>query len=159
MNALADLTGQLLAQAVLAIADGGGLFPLLCADRPAKRQMIPLGGGKIEAALSEGREWLAQPPVPAARAVFVFDGYLNRTNRPKQDALVASGRLYAKNVWVELALPYRPAGDGFAVGAPHVLRRDGLSDEEHAAFFVSFWQGVKAGPGAPRWAAAINESL
>lgn len=159
MKILADLTGQLLAQAVLAVADGGSLFPLLCADRPGRRQMIPLGGGKIEAALAEGREWLATPPVAAARAVFVFDGYLNRTGKPRQDGLVAAGRHFERGIWVEIALPYRVAAEGFAVGAPHILRSDGLEDSEKREFLASFWQGVKAGPGAIRWAQALDETI
>jgi hypothetical protein len=163
MTALAELTGQVLGQAVHAIAGGGTLYPILCADRPDRRQNIAIGDGDADEALAEGRAWIEQPPVKALRAVLVYDGYINRSGKKKQDALVATARTYndrgRTRACVELALPYEPAESGFVVGAPHLLKVEGIDASAQAEFLEAFWKGVKASPGAGDWATSLRDDL
>jgi hypothetical protein len=163
MTSLAEITGQVLGQAVNAIAEGGQLYPILCADRPDRRQLIAIGDGNADEALAEGKAWMEQPPVKALRAVLVYDGFVSRTGKPKQDALVATARAYGDRsrtrACVEIALPYRAAEDGFAVGAPHILKMDGVDQKETPAYLEAFWKGVKASQGAQKWADSMKEDL
>src|SRR5207244_362625 len=78
---------------------------------------------RVEEGAPRGKEWLAQNPDRAARAVLVFDGFITLA-AGRTDALIVTIRDYTQgDAEITMALPYRPAGDpnGFAVHRPKFL--------------------------------------
>jgi hypothetical protein len=160
MNDTAKLAGFFAAHAIWSVSDGETLVPLLAfAKFDGVREMARLEGADMAEAIEAGRNWLANNPDAAQRAVLIYDGYVTRESGEKTDGLIIEAREYGEQPRsFTMTVPYRNAAhaEGFLVYRPAV---ESLSDADVSIADISqaFFRGVNQHrQAAPVWARHFN---
>lgn len=161
MEAATELAGFFAAHGVWSVSDGETLIPLVAYETAdGKRQMNRVVTDRIEEGVTRGKEWLAENPDHAARAVLVFDGFIT-LKTGKTDALIVTVRDYTRGeAEITMAIPYRPASDakGFAVYRPKFLGFKG-AEPDWQNVGEALWVGItKHENGAEVWNRHLDES-
>lgn len=122
--------------------------------------MIRLVTERVEDGAARGKEWLAENPDGAARAVLVFDGFITLESG-KTDALIITIRDYTQgDAEITMAVPCRHASDakGFAVHRPKFLGFKGAKPNWQTVG-EALWIGVaQHEKGADVWNKHLDES-
>ena len=135
---------------------------MLAFERPdGSRQMIRLAAAQLEDGVAHGRDWLAQNPEGATRAVLVVDGYVTLESG-KTDALIVEGVRYVPSrASMTMAVPYRSveAPGGFTVFRPKFMEVEGV-EPDFSQLGEAFFVGVDGHEkGADVWNRHIDQSL
>jgi hypothetical protein len=156
-----ELAGFFLAHAVWSVSEGETLVPILALERDRKRSFHRIENERYEDAVTQGKEWLAENPEDAERAVLVFDGYFTLDSHRK-DALVAEIVDYGQTPEkLRIILPYRHANakDGFAVYRPKI-DRDDLNDADLRLIAEALWRGVDShAQGSAVWSKYLDQTF
>jgi hypothetical protein len=158
----AELAGFFAAHAVWCVCEGEALTPLAAYERVAgDRNLVRFADERLEAGVERGKQWLAENPEQAQRAVFVYDAYVTLPTG-KTDALMIEMRSFGDSDWsLTMALPYRNAAhaQGFAVHRPKFLAFAGPGKPDYEALGEAFFAGVaKHEKGAAVWNEHLDES-
>ena len=155
----ARLGGFFTAHAVWSVCDGDTLIPLFGhEDEGGERQLERLAIAPFEAGIAEGKSRLADNRRGAARAVFIFDGYVT-LDEWRTDALLVEVRCYSSGGSLALAIPYRHAEDtnGFAIFRPRILAAE--PEDQLDPIMEAFWQGVDSHEGGAKvWDEHVDQS-
>jgi hypothetical protein len=163
MEKTGRLAGFFLAHAVLSISEGGILVPIFGFEPSAgKRGMKRIAFDPIEQGVAEGRTWLRDNPDAAARAVLIFDAYMDLQSG-KTDALIVEARRYFPHVGsIQVGVPYRSAGaaQGFAVHRPKFLKWESPETPSLPVIAGAFFQGIEEHrDGNALWQRAFDPSI
>lgn len=169
MEATAEMAGFFAAHAVWCVADGQPLTPLVAyhveGEKPRLQRFVH---ETYETAVDEAREFLADNPKQALRAVLIFDGYVALGDEVKTDALLVEAQDYGVPGVDEghsflMAIPYRHAENkrGFAVHRPKFLEYEGPGDDpDFTAAGTAFFVGVdQHEEGGKVWKDSLDESI
>jgi hypothetical protein len=157
------LAGFFLAHAVLSISEGGILIPIFGFEpSEGKRGMKRIAFEPIEQGVAQGQTWLRDNPDAAARAVLIFDGYMNLQSG-RTDALIVEARRYFPQAGsIQVGVPYRSAGAprGFAVHRPKFLKWESPETTSLPVIAEAFFQGIEAHrDGNALWQRAFDQSI
>jgi hypothetical protein len=161
MNLTGELAGFFAAHAVWCVSDAETLVPIIAFETiDGSRQMVRIEAEQLQDAVSDGKQWLADNPASAVRAVFIYDGFVTLPDG-KTDALVVEAIDFGPpRSGFTMAVPYRHAKSpaGFAVYRPKFLGFEGLGpawDVLGDAFFRGVEQHEQ---GAAVWNTSLDES-
>lgn len=144
MKEAAQLAGFLAADAVLRVATGGTLAPLIIFEKgDGTSHIIRIQETSPQKAAARAERMLRANADGAARGVMAFDAYLNLP-QGRSDAIFLQAWQYVPPAPpVVLAVPYRHARSprGFAVHRPKVLVVEGEPLPE-ADLVAAFFRGV-----------------
>jgi hypothetical protein len=154
----ARLAGFFAAHAVWSVSDGATLIPMLASESAeGSRSMSRLVAEELGDAVARGRKALADNPSRAARAVLLYDGYLT-LEAGRFDAIFVEARDYGGGHGFTMAVPYRPAAEGFAVHRPKFIDSEG-AEPDWGRMGEEFFAGVDAHEkGAEVWNGHLDQS-
>lgn len=156
-----EMAGFFLAHAVWSVSEGETLVPILAFERDGKRSFHRIENESYEDAVTQGKEWLAENPEDAERAVLIFDGYFTLDTH-RTDALIAEIVDFGRPLeTLRIILPYRHANapDGFAVYRPKI-DRDDLNDADLRLIAEALWRGVDShAQGSEVWTKHLDQSF
>lgn len=144
MNQTAQLAGFLAAHAMIQVAKGATLGPLIIFEKgDGTTHIIRIHEVSGQEAVSQGEEILNANADEAERGVMGFDAYLNLP-QGRTDAIFLQARQYVPEIrQILLAAPYRRPGKpgGFAVHRPKIFA---FEDEPlpETELVAAFFQGV-----------------
>jgi hypothetical protein len=161
VNKAAQLAGFLAAHAVLQVAKGTTLGPLIIFEKgDGTSHILRIRDASPQKAASKGEQILQANADGAERGVMAFDAYLNLP-QGRTDAIFLQARQYAPQVRpLLLAVPYRHASKpgGFAVHRPKLFAFEGEPLPE-ADVIAAFFQGVdRHETGGPFWQEHYDDS-
>ena len=161
MRLTALLAGFSAAHAVWCVSDGETLVPLIAYESAdGSRQMICIAHEQLQGAVAHGKDWLANNPESAIRAVLIYDGFVTLPEG-KTDALIIECMEFSPSRGgLTMAVPYRPTSSlgGFAVHRPKFLGFEG-SEPSFDSLGESFFQGVdQHEEGSAVWIANLDGS-
>lgn len=144
MERTAELTGLFAAHAIVPIAHGEPLAPLLGVERrDGTKTLRQLAVGNVEELIAVGQRWLLLNPERVAHGVLVYNGSIMLDGR-RTDALLMEAHNYAGKVSFGMAVPYRNAGDpeSLIVHKPRFMALDKPADDQQHALIEAFFRGV-----------------
>jgi len=157
----AKLAGFFAAHGIWCVSEGGPLVPMLAFERPdGERKMIRLVADQLEVGVERGRQWLAENPEGATRAVLVIDAYVNLPSGKTDALLIEAVRFTPDHCSFTMAVPYRNCENpaGFAVYRPKFVDASGF-ELDASQLAQAFFLGVDAHEkGAEVWNSHIDES-
>src|SRR3990172_8011025 len=131
MERAVELAGFFAAHGIWCVAEGETLVPILAFERAdGEQEFRRIEATELQAAVAQGKEWLAANPDHVSRAVLVYDALISLPGG-KTDCLMLEVRSYGPPMdSLSIALPYRRAEKrgGFAVHRPKFV-----SNEEQEA--------------------------
>ena len=163
MERAVELAGFFAAHGIWCVADGEALTPMLAHESADdERGLFRFDAEHLEDGVAQAHEQLEANPDEHARAVMVYDGYLDLPGG-RTDALFVIIRDYdAPETTLSMAVPYRHADseEGFAVHRPKFVDWHGAGEPDYAAFGAAFYRGVGAhDEAAAVWAEYADESV
>ena len=161
MNQSAQLAGFVAAHAMLQVAKGATLGPLIIFEKgDGTTHIIRIHEADGQKAVSQGEEILVANADGAERGVMAFDAYLNLP-QGRTDAIFLQARQYAPDSRpLLMAAPYRRPSKpgGFAVYRPKIFAFEDKPLPE-ADLVAAFFQGVdRHETGGAFWRAHTDDS-
>jgi hypothetical protein len=161
MQLTAQLAGFSAAHAVWCVSDGETLIPFIAYESDdGSRQIIRIAHELLQEGVAHGKDWLANNPESAMRAVLVYDGFVTLLEG-KTDALIIEGMEFSPSrAGFTMAVPYRLASspEGFAVHRPKFLGFEG-GEPSFDSLGAAFFQGVdQHEEGSAVWIANLDDS-
>lgn len=147
MEQAIDNAGFIAGVAVQHLADGKEWAPTLISFDENRVASVMAIAGEDGGSVEEGRAMLAGGADGAANAALIFDGYLG-IDDVRTDALIVEVRSYGAEAGsIQMALPYRPAGDAgdFTVLPLKILAYDGPGITREM-IVTAFFRGVERDP-------------
>ncbi len=145
MNEAARLAGFLAAHAMLQVAKGATLCPLIIFEkRDGTSHIVAISHGTPEQAAHEGEDILMENADGTLRGVMAMDAYLNLP-KGRSDAIFLQARQFEPPARpLLMAVPYRHPNKpgGFAVHRPKIFAFDDEPPLPEAELVAAFFDGV-----------------